>query len=276
PAPPPTDEQPTRILTEPDSDSQRPTEAVSDDISVPPPDEPFSPLDSTVRRPRVGLARAPDMPAGEGLSPVKLAGFGEEATLIRRQPTAPLAPPDDWGEAPTVIKAEPSPTTRRPPPPRHPDRPSVSITQPAASNRPVPGPPPRAASDTVARRRTPATSWQVHAGYMVLVVLCSVLMLFVGVLVTRWRLDSELPVTGAVVKHEPQLRVELPEGATLRVDGRPVPGESPVDVVLTAGEPHRVEVELEGYNPYETRVTLAENDVRVLSIQTECLQPQRR
>jgi len=268
-----TDEQPTRLLTEPDSASIRPTEAVSDDFSVPPPDEPFSPLDSTVRKPRVGLAAAPDMPGVADLGSVTLAGFGEEATLIRPQPTAPLSPPDDWGEAPTVIKTEPPPTARPAPP--HPDRPSVSITQPASANQPLPLPAPRPANDTIPLPRAPRTSWRVHAGYMVLVVVCSVLMLFVGVLVTRWRLETDIP-TAAVVQHEPQLRVEVPDGATLRVDGRLVPGSSPLDVVLTAGDPHRIEVEVEGYNPYQTRLTLAPNDVRVLSVQTECLQPQRR
>ena len=96
-----------------------------------------------------------------------------------------------------------------------------------------------------------------------------------------WMADQRLGADPAdlqvvVPQHEPQLRVELPEGAQLSVDGRQVPGPSPIDVPLTSGQPHQIEVSLEGFNPVSTRVTLEPNDVRILSVQAEQLQRQQR
>jgi serine/threonine protein kinase len=58
----------------------------------------------------------------------------------------------------------------------------------------------------------------------------------------------------------PALRVQAPKGAAVALDGRPITGE----VSLVAGERYELQVTLEGYEPYEQTVTLADGEHRVI------------
>jgi len=238
--------------------------------------DPFARSDSTVRKPRPSaLAAAPDMPFLPDGPPE--AGFGEEATLIRPSPVAQAPrlpdPAEAWGEAETVIRPDPGAQVQQ-------QRNQAAIDaalpiQDTTIQRAAPE------GDTQVQGLRPPTappartSWRVHVLYMALVVVCSVGSLFVGVLLTQWRLAAT-DTSAAVPQHEPQLRVILPDAARLLVDGRPVPGPSPIDVFLTASQTHRIEVEKDGFTPFSTRLSLEPNDVRVLTIQAESLSPQRR
>jgi len=78
------------------------------------------------------------------------------------------------------------------------------------------------------------------------------------------------------VKSDPQLEVNMPDGAVLSVDGRAVPGESPVTVPLTAGRSHVVRVTLDDHFPFETAIRLDYNDVRVLTVERGKLHPKSK
>ncbi|MCK6507829.1 hypothetical protein L6R53_31430, partial [Myxococcota bacterium] len=224
-------------------------------------DDPFGIADSTSRKTRPLVATAPDLPDLPGAPP--LAGFGDESTLIRPPPGRGMAAPlplqaSDWGEAETVIKPMP---------------PGAAEAHPAAGGfgqdttvlRPDP------VHDTVVRPTPPTgrpAGIGVHVLYLSLVLLCSAASLFTGVLLAQWRLGADAAVTAAVVpQHPPQLRVVLPPEATLSVNGRPVPGPSPIDVPLTAGDDHQVEVTLAGHAPWSARLKLEPNEIRVLTFQ---------
>ncbi len=88
-----------------------------------------------------------------------------------------------------------------------------------------------------------------------------------GVLIGDRRYEP-LPST-APIKMEPRLLVTVPEGATLQLDGRPVPlansGHTPL--TLRAGEPVQLRVSLPGHTPIEQSVSLDHNEERVLDFQ---------
>lgn len=86
-------------------------------------------------------------------------------------------------------------------------------------------------------------------------------------------LGAELPEPP---RHPPQLRVFLPEGASLLLDGAATGGGSPVDLNLSAGVTHRIEVRQQGFQPFDTRVVLQDNEVRILRVQQEVLSPSGR
>jgi hypothetical protein len=68
---------------------------------------------------------------------------------------------------------------------------------------------------------------------------------------------------------EPRLLVTVPEGATLQMDGRPVPlansGSTPL--TLRPGEPVQLRVSLPGHTTIEQSVSLDHNEERVLDFQ---------
>lgn len=230
------------------------------------PGDPFAVADSTARKaaaaaaqqsaaPRSTLAQAADLPEIEGAPPV--AGFGEEATLIRPQPgEAQSASPgaglnvSEWGEAETVIK--PMPAGLQTPP-----------------NRPVskPVPAPRSAQPS------PKTRWGLHAAWLAFTLAMSAAGVVLGLVLGQLTLGSRL--TPAEVpdapRHPPQLRVFLPAKASLVLDGKETGGGSPIDLSLSAGVTHRIEVRQEGFEPFDTRVVLQENEVRILRVQQEVL-----
>ncbi|NOY25682.1 MAG: PEGA domain-containing protein, partial [Oligoflexia bacterium] len=235
----------------------------------PAPDDPFGIADGTTKRPnRRGVAGAMDIPLIPGAAP--LAGFGEEATLIRPSPQS-QPDPGEWGDLETVIR--PSPTALE-------QQQGEPVDQDSTRRIPRPGsnhwrPTHDAETVRISARNRPKR-WPLHVAYVSLIALCSIIGLVAGVLLTQWRLGqdpADQPL--AVPQHPPQLRVQLPDGATLRVDGRTAPGPSPVEVPLSAGVTHSIDIQLEGFNPISTRMKLQANDVRVLSIQTESLQAQQ-
>lgn len=54
--------------------------------------------------------------------------------------------------------------------------------------------------------------------------------------------------------------ISVPEGASVTLDGRPVPGTTPLTVTdgLIAGRSHVVQVTKSGYEPYSATVTIQE------------------
>jgi hypothetical protein len=74
----------------------------------------------------------------------------------------------------------------------------------------------------------------------------------------------------------PELQVQAPPGAVVRLNDRALGGRGPWNVPLTARTEYVVRVEVAGYYPVETAIRLDEDDIRVLAFQLEDLRPQRR
>jgi hypothetical protein len=88
-----------------------------------------------------------------------------------------------------------------------------------------------------------------------------------GVLIDAYNYEP-LPST-APLKMEPRLLVTVPQGATLQMDGRPVPlaGTGSTPLTLRAGEPVQLRVSLPEHTPIEQTVSLDHNEERVLDFQ---------
>lgn len=244
------------------------------------PDDPFGVGDSTNRKaakaaaslasngsgPAVsGLAQAADMPEIEGAPP--LAGFGEEATLIRPPSASTSSPaphtassgptgqnPAEWGEAETVIKPMPAGIAEATVPVRSPSRPAPA-PRPVARTRPL-----------------------VHAAWFAFALAMSAAGVVLGIVIGQWMLnqDAPPPASASVAEAPPQMRVYLPAQARLLLDGKAVAGPSPVDLSLEAGVTHRIEVHQEGFQSFDTRVVLQAGEVRVLRLEQEVLAPSGR
>ncbi|MFT5583200.1 MAG: serine/threonine protein kinase [Cognaticolwellia sp.] len=95
---------------------------------------------------------------------------------------------------------------------------------------------------------------------------------FLGGVLTGVFIDAynyqPLPST-APLKMEPRLLVTVPDGATLQMDGRPVPlaGSGSTPLTLRAGEPVQLRVSLPGHTTIEQSVSLDHNEERVLDFQ---------
>ena len=108
--------------------------------------------------------------------------------------------------------------------------------------------------------RTPA---HVHLLYVSLALLTAVAGLAIGVFAgsARAGAGSEEP---PVLKLDPIVQIHFPAGAAVTLDGREVPGASPVTTTLAAGRPALVRVSGAGITPAESQLTLDYNQMRVL------------
>jgi len=91
--------------------------------------------------------------------------------------------------------------------------------------------------------------------------------------------ETTPPTEEVVVKREPTLTLQLPEGAKLLVNEREIPqseGEASVSINLPPGERQFVRIELEGYQPYERTLTLEHNEELELILEFEELRQKRR
>ena len=73
------------------------------------------------------------------------------------------------------------------------------------------------------------------------------------------------------IPSDPRLDVHMPEGSTLSIDGREVPGTSPMTVTLTPDKSHTVRVSRVGHYPVETVIKLRKNDFHLLTVDFETL-----
>jgi hypothetical protein len=222
--------------------------------------------------------------------------FAVEQTLIKmgEQMAPSVDPAVAWSEAHTVIKADPlqavraSPTsppekTHPQPAPKDPTRPEPAVRSqtpqrpsPARSSgqssaprkTSLPSPPARVrsnqSSSAVYRRAIRRTQLL----YLAFGVVITIVVLFVGfILGTRAARFTSGASDAAAVSHQPELRIHVPEGASLKVDGHPMPSGSPRTVLVTAGDEHIVQVSLEDHRTVETRVRMEDNDVRVIEFE---------
>jgi serine/threonine protein kinase len=223
------------------------------ELRSPPRAEPFPTLDTHVGRPQTLLEGAPDLSRSQAFGPI--AGLGDESTLIRSNPLL-----DDvraWSDAETVIKPEPG-------------RNHSMLGEPTRS---VPLPTPRVTEATrpPQQQRSRGLSTRFQVLFLALFVVANVVVLFVGFFLgaRTARLTQPAQTEAVSIRANPELRVDLPPGASLKVDGRDVPGQDQVTVKVTPGEAHTVRVEGPGFRPVETSLTLDYNDLRVLSVQVE-------
>ena len=222
--------------------------------------------------------------------------FAVEQTLIKLgdQMAPNVDPAVAWSEARTVIKADPlqvvraSPAsppekTHPQPAPKDPTRPDPAVRS-QAPKRPSPArssgqsSPPRKTSKPAppARARSSQSSSAAYRRairrtqllYLAFGVVITIVVLFVGfILGTRAARFTSGAGDAAAVIHQPELRIHVPEGASLKVDGHPMPSGSPRTVLVTAGDEHIVQVSLEDHRTVETRVRMEDNDVRVIEFE---------
>jgi len=91
--------------------------------------------------------------------------------------------------------------------------------------------------------------------------------------------EAPAPTEEVVVKREPTLTVQLPEGAKLLVNDREVPqkeGDEAVSINFPPGERQFLRVELDEYQPYERAITLEHNEELRLILEFEELRQKRR
>lgn len=78
------------------------------------------------------------------------------------------------------------------------------------------------------------------------------------------------------IPSDPRLDVHMPEGSTLSIDGREVPGTSPMTVTLTPDKSHTIRVSRVGHYPFETVVKLRKNDFHLLTVEFATLHKRPR
>jgi hypothetical protein len=91
--------------------------------------------------------------------------------------------------------------------------------------------------------------------------------------------EAPVPTEEVVVKREPTLTIQLPEGAKLLVNDREVPqkeGDEAVSINFPPGERQFLRVELDEYQPYERAITLEHNEELRLILEFEELRQKRR
>lgn len=157
-------------------------------------------------------------------------GPGDESTLIRPMPKA-----SDWGEIQTVIREEPK-----------------------AKAAPAPMPPPRPEPRTRVVTRTPP---YIHFVYLVVIATVLVAGLASGVVLATWlgRSDPNL------LQRDPVVQVHVPPGAQLLMNGKAMTGNSPFESKVQAGAETVLRVEQPGAPPIEAKVTLGNNELRIIS-----------
>ncbi len=161
-------------------------------------------------------------------------------------PPRPM-PPQPMHQAPTRL--QPPPSQHEPPQPR-PSKPRASTAPAALAPR--------------MGRRTQALVAIFGIAGVAIGFLGGVL---TGVLIDAYNYEP-LPSTEPL-KMEPRLLVTVPQGATLQMDGRPVPlaGTGSTPLTLRAGEPVQLRVSLPEHTPIEQTVSLDHNEERVLDFQ---------
>jgi serine/threonine protein kinase len=257
--------------------------------------------DSTLQD-AMGLLRSmPDAGQSGAFGPV--AGLADESTLIRPSPgidprewseAATALRPDPSRQDPPrngpVNLAAPrgAPTgapafapfapahaggARTAPQPRAADSASSRFPSPAAIPGPAPKPRPRPSEAAAERDHRPAneprvrtvarTPAHVHLLYVSLALLTAVAGLAIGVFAGSARAGAG-PEEPPVLKLDPIVQIHFPAGAAVTLDGREVPGASPVTTTLAAGRPALVRVSGAGITPAESQLTLDYNQMRVL------------
>ena len=78
------------------------------------------------------------------------------------------------------------------------------------------------------------------------------------------------------IPSDPRLDVHMPEGSTWSIDGREVPGTSPMTVTLTPDKSHTIRVSRVGHYPFETVVKLRKNDFHLLTVEFATLHKRPR
>ena len=179
------------------------------------------------------------------------AAFGDAHTMIRPDPTAEPPGVTSPRVEPAIARAEPTP------PRLH--KPRAEQTPP----RPTPAPP---TADT-ARPPSPMRLLAVVVGTLVFTG-TNVLSFAIGMRMTP-SLDAASAPPGP---GRPELHLQLPDGAHLTVDGREILAATDrTALTLSPGTPHVIRIELDGYQPFESRLVLAPGDVRVLFVSADQL-----
>lgn len=247
-----------------------------------------------------GLLRSlPDAGQSGAFGPV--AGLADESTLIR---AAPGVDPREWSEAATAVRPDPSKSASprslasqspaqphsthgapsgSPPRAAAPQGPSGSgprASDAATSRFPsataIPGPklsPPSAARSPAREpsaappepraRAVARTPVHVHLLYVAAACLTAVAGLLVGLFAAS-AVRPRAPEQPPVLKLDPIVEIHFPDGATVTLDGRAVPGPSPATTTLAAGRPALVRISSPGHAPAESQLLLDYNQMRVL------------
>ena len=196
-------------------------------------------------------------------------GFGDESTRIRRKPAAV----EEAVQAQSVVAAV--------------VQDDEDATGPVASQRaeePVPTerkrPKAVTAREPVAQTRFSKRTWLfLGLASFVTATLGVALGLLIGILGRELIPGNEPEAIAPVeLREQPRLSVTLPDGAVLEVDGRarPLNAEGATDLTLAADEATAVRVTMEGYQTYETTLTLTHNEVRMLGVELVQLQERKK
>jgi hypothetical protein len=108
----------------------------------------------------------------------------------------------------------------------------------------------------------------VHAAWGLGVLVAALAGMAVGALAMRYRVASAAPEAPVVVKGDPIVEIQYPEGARVTVGGRVVTDPSPAAVTVVPGAPTVVRLERPGQPAAETTVQLDYNQLRVVSFVT--------
>ena len=198
----------------------------------------------------------------------------------------PEPEPHDFDDESTRIRRKPAAV--------EPEQPIVAVVQsdddatgPVASKRAEEKAPPerKRPKVTTAREPQPQTRFSKRTwlflglASFVTATLGVALGLLIGILGRELIPGSEPEAIAPVeIREQPRLSVTLPEGAELEVDGRsrPLNAEGPTELTLTADEATAVRVSMEGYQTYETTLTLTHNEVRMLGVELVQLQERKK
>ncbi|MDP2317686.1 MAG: protein kinase [Pseudomonadota bacterium] len=215
--------------------------------------------------------------------------WSEAATALRPDPAARAEPANRNLAAPRPNGLPASTPLPSPPMPARPARadtanggararPSETSTArfPSVSSVPGPTPGPRAAesprgplrdapgaSPEARQRVVHRTPAHVHLLYVALAVMTAMVGLGLG-LFAGSATASSAPEEPPVLKLDPIVEIHFPEGATVTLDGRDVPGPSPATTTLAAGRSALVRVSAPGHAPAQSQVVLDYNQMRVL------------
>jgi serine/threonine-protein kinase len=286
--PPPRREEPDDVVLEEDSSTGRHATTVE-----------LLPSSDTVLQDVAGLLKnMPDAGQSGAFGPV--AGLADESTLIR---AAPGVDPREWSEAATALRpdptkastvnlagrgadgppsearavgAPPGPIGRPVPPPKPSAAPAAAprAPRPGASPAQRPGEPsaerPAAARplEEASPRSNGRTPLHVHLLYGALAVGAGLVGLGAGLLAGSATAEAPSPEDPVVLKLDPIVEIHFPAGAAVTVDGRALPGASPITTTLTPGRPASVRISAPGHAPSETQLTLDYNQMRVLDVAT--------
>jgi len=288
---------------------QPPPPHVTEPIAVAPPADDATQIR---RRPTRPDEQASDVATGKRTRPIPLedtggASFSNDRTAIRSGPGAwvdeePNEGPNtlitDDGHAEhdghtidlssdTQAEIQGMPLPQSAPPPIEPKSESHEAQQErAVPFQPTPGALPLGDSTTYPSRSNAniETAPYRTSGNRTSQLLGKIVMLLGGLLVgyalgMRATPEAPVPTEEVVVKREPTLTIQLPEGAKLLVNDREVPqkeGDEAVSINFPPGERQFLRVELDEYQPYERAITLEHNEELRLILEFEELRQKRR